>query len=127
MTSSSNEYTNLSGMIGPHAMWGFTPAQNLLLSKVSKASRDYEQDERFYDKQAQRPIVNVLLANPGDVRHILRTMAAAVRAKRDEGEGTGSRLKKISPKIHVSLFLLFISFNHVNVFVKYGHTITFTT
>ncbi|CAM9854917.1 unnamed protein product, partial [Ectocarpus fasciculatus] len=47
--------------IGPHAMWGYTPAQDLLLNSPLKGQ------------------ANVLICQPGDIGHVLRTLGTRRR------------------------------------------------
>lgn len=56
--------------IGPHAMWGFSPAMDLL--------DRYLKHHPPTEGEQEKPI-NVLLVNPNDVRHVLRTIAVRAR------------------------------------------------
>lgn len=79
--------------IGPHAMYGFSPAQDLLAAYLdSKTSHVVVEDD------TTTPI-NILLANPADVRHVLKTIAC--RRRHVAGGGGGPRRQG---PIHVRLF-----------------------
>jgi dynein assembly factor 3, axonemal len=55
--------------IGPHAMWGFSPAQDLLEGYLKQRRHAADDDTP----------VNILVVNPADVRHLLRTVATRRR------------------------------------------------
>ena len=62
---------SLVNAIGLHNMWGFSPAKNLLKSDHVPSSLKQKQCHYSFD---EKPI-NILLLNPCDIRHIIKTMS----------------------------------------------------
>jgi hypothetical protein len=77
--------------IGPHAMWGFTPALDLLEAYL----KHHPHQDAEGSAVGEQPI-NVLLVNPNDIRHVLRTIST--RSRHFAGE-TGKRARPV----HVSV------------------------
>lgn len=88
--TSSRMTERLGIVLGPHAMWGFTPALDLLEACLKHHPRQDAEGSAV----GEQPI-NVLLVNPNDIRHVLRTIST--RGRHFAGE-TGKRARPV----HVS-------------------------
>jgi len=62
--------------LGQHALWGFTPALDLLALRPSSSS-----SSSSAPSPGEEQPLNILLANPNDIRHVLNTIACRHRHK----------------------------------------------
>ncbi len=64
-TSISSVMINLKNGFGEHSMWGLSPSYNVLRRVQNQKDSNFQNEDT----------INILLVKPGDVRHIIHTVA----------------------------------------------------